>query len=137
MYYLHMRTRLSTTEATALGVRLRSRLKALGLSQLSLEAETGVDQTQISRIFDGDFTFATPNVDKLCEKLGATYAKNETVRPEGAPVGPSGSQRDRAPAPGREAVIQAFESVWDGSPRHAAAIGELIRAAGPLVTGIR
>lgn len=133
-----MGIRLSASEAIALGARLDSRFEELGMTQLKIEDTTGVDQSQISRIFAGDFKFVTPKVEALCKKAGIGYAKNggATVRDRPPPAGP----HEVPPAEAEKlhtVVLQAFESIWDGSPRHAAAIGDLIRAAGPLFQGNR
>lgn len=133
-----MRLKLSTSEAIDLGAALALQFKQSGLTQSELEALTKVDQTQISRILSGDFVFVSPNVEAICKLLGVSYARFSRIRV--ALGDPSPSKLSERPAPAdpiapEALVLQAFESVWDGSPRHALAIGDLIRVAGPLVYG--
>lgn len=124
-----MGTHLSSDEAIDLGARLNSHFEQSGLHQLQIQAATGVHQSQISRILAGDFKFVTPKVEALCKFAGVNYAKNRSVSPRGDVLPTAGPDRPHT------TVLRAFEVVWDGSPRHADAIGDLIRAAGPLLRG--
>ncbi len=81
------------------------------ITQQMIEYNTGVDQSQISRIFSGKFLRVTPSVLKICK-----YAKINLIK-EGD-VDPKTNSR----------IMDALEKTWDGTDRHAKLIAKVILA---------
>ena len=75
-------------------------------------AATGIHQSQVSRLFRGQFMRISPNVRALLD-----YAAG------GARPGPA-----RDSAPGKEAVIRAALKTWDSTPQGARALVRLLRS---------
>lgn len=81
------------------------------VTQAEISAETGVSQSQISRILAGQFRRASKNVEELCR-----YASRRRERPS------SDEARDRA------ALTAALLALWDGTPSHAQALIDMLSA---------
>ena len=75
-------------------------------------ADTGIHQSQVSRLFRGHFTRISPNVRTLLD-----YA------PGAAP-----SRRAPLAAPGKEAVIREALKTWDATPEGARALVKLLKS---------
>ena len=74
-------------------------------------AATGIHQSQVSRLFRGQFTRISPNVRALLEYAAAGAR---------APA--------REPAPGKKAVIREALKTWDSTPQGARALVRLLRS---------
>jgi len=100
--------------------RLREAIEARGeLSQLKLSAESGVDQSQISRVLNGTFKTYSKNVRLLCKILG--------VEPEFL-HSPSAGLSSQVQEEALRLIIDTFMTVWNHTPQHARVISDLIRA---------
>lgn len=109
--------KISNVEARSIGYAVKKAYRQLGFrSQEEIEALTGVDQSQISRVFRGEFRKLTENVMILCK-----YAGVEPLNVSQDKVFVSDEQ-------GRERILKVFDTVWDGSKDHADAIAHLILA---------
>lgn len=75
-------------------------------------ADTGIHQSQVSRLFRGQFSRISPNVRALLDYAAAG------ARPRPA----------REPAPGKEAVIREALKTWDSTPQGARALVRLLRS---------
>jgi hypothetical protein len=75
-------------------------------------ADTGIHQSQVSRLFRGQFTRISPNVRALLD-----YAPGE-ARPRPAP----------AAQPGKDAVIREALKTWDATPEGARALVKLLKS---------
>ena len=75
-------------------------------------ADTGIHQSQVSRLFRGQFTRISPNVRALVD------------------YGKTGTRRSPAPRPasGKEAVIRAALRTWDTTPEGARALVRLLKS---------
>jgi len=93
----------------------RKRLRALSerVSTVQVAADTGIHQSQVSRLFRGQFKRLSPNVMTLLE-----YSRKP--------------QRYRAADAGREAakkaVVRAALRTWDSTPSGARALVRLLRS---------
>jgi transcriptional regulator with XRE-family HTH domain len=83
------------------------------VTQTEISAETGVSQSQISRILSGQFRRASKNVLAICR-----YASLRREKPT-----PSEAS-DRA------ALTKALLTLWDGTPSHARALIDMLSAIG-------
>lgn len=61
-------------------MRIKTARLSRGLTLTEVQAKTGVDYTQQSRIERGDFKRYGPNVQKLCRFLGVTPSATELER---------------------------------------------------------
>lgn len=86
-----------------------------GLSQSLISRETGISQSQVSRILSGSSKRRSTAVDAVC-----TFVRSSV--PGVAP----GDVRKCTP------LINAISAVWDGSQAHADALGSVIRSLGAL-----
>jgi hypothetical protein len=75
-------------------------------------AETGIHQSQVSRLFRGQFTRLSPNVRALL-----AYA-----------AGGTGAVRSTERLPGEQAVIRAALLTWDATPQGARALVRLLKS---------
>jgi transcriptional regulator with XRE-family HTH domain len=96
---------LEQLKRLALAVRTRQ------VTQTQIATETGVHQSQVSRILSGNVRRGSPNARRLCR-----YAEGI------AGMTPSGSLED--------SLALAVHSIWDGSAAHAEAITDLLGALG-------
>lgn len=116
-------------QAKYLGNMLHRAFESIDMrDQMSIERATGVDQSQISRIFRGDFRVASKNLLVLCKYANISpdqYAKSQAKK-NGAP--PLSFDKNRGD------ILDAFEQVWDGSPGHALALSRLILATRGLTS---
>ena len=96
--------------------RLRERV-----STVRIAADTGIHQSQVSRLLRGHFRRLSPNVRALLD-----YAKKPATRP--APP--------RAKA-AKAAVIKAALRTWDATPEGAQALVRLLRSVRDLRRGER
>lgn len=116
-------------QAKDLGKGLHLAFESIGMrDQMSIERSTGVDQSQISRIFRGDFRVASKNLLVLCKYANIAldqYTKSQ-VKKNGVP--PLSFDKNRG------GILDAFEQVWDGSPEHALALSRLILATRGLTS---
>ncbi|MGZ3857875.1 MAG: helix-turn-helix domain-containing protein [Bacteriovorax sp.] len=93
--------------------KLKAEFDRRGENQDSIAINTGIDQSQISRILNGKFKKAQGrNVEKIC-KYANISLKNLEMPPD----------------PSKNKVLMtAIEQIWDGSDKHAEAIAEVLRA---------
>jgi transcriptional regulator with XRE-family HTH domain len=95
------------------GRQLEMLMAARGLTQEAIANEAGVSQATVSRTLRRQPQRSGAAYLRLC-----SYIQQQSVA---------------AGAPGAPAVaFEAVRRVWDGSERHAAALGELINASGQL-----
>jgi len=85
---------------------------AKGVPTVQAAADTGIHQSQVSRLFRGQFTRISPNVRALLE-YAASGGRARTGR--------------EVPA-GKEAVIRAALSTWDATPEGARALVRLLKS---------
>lgn len=96
-----------------LGAARRALLRlAEQVATVDAAAATGIHQSQVSRLFRGQFTRISPNVRALLD-----YAAGG-ARPLPA----------RVSAPGKEAVIREALKTWDSTPEGARALVRLLRS---------
>lgn len=88
--------------------QVRLAVESKEVTQTLISSETGVDQSQISRILSGDAKRLSKNVLKLC-----SYANS------------LGTQRTNDPVQSQP-LMHALSTVWDGTPAHAEAIAAVI-----------
>jgi len=102
-----------------LGRRLQVIFEERRVTQPEIERNTGVNQSQISRIFNGKFMRVEgKNVIKLCKY--ANLKINKSL------LGGSDPRES-------EVLINALRDIWDGSQQKERALARLIRSLGPLV----
>lgn len=90
---------------------LRARAKELGLTQLKISQETGLSQSQVSRLLDGKSCRESKGFDRVCR-----YVFSYT---------PSISQRRILR---QTDLMMAIAEVWDGTPSHADALATILRS---------
>lgn len=88
--------------------RLRIAVQAGELSQTTISLETGIHQSQVSRILSGHGKLASKNTLKLCKYSSDLHNLDSSSKPI--------DQR----------LLNAISKVWDGSTEHAAAIEQVI-----------
>lgn len=81
---------------------------------VQIAAETGIHQSQVSRLFRGHFKRVSPNVRKLLAYT--TGPKRAAEPPQGA----------------KEAVVRAALNTWDATPQGARALVRLLRSVRDL-----
>ena len=85
------------------------------VSQLEIAAATGIDQSQVSRILNGEFRRSSKNVQKLCLYANSLLGISEK------------------PSPATNQVLMlAIGDVWDGTDKHAMALATVIRSLSSL-----
>lgn len=83
------------------------------ITQEMIESNTGVDQSQVSRIISGKFLRVTPSVLEICKYANINLIKECKVDPKT-----------------NVRMMQALEKTWDGTDRHANMIAKVILALG-------
>lgn len=106
---------MSKNDLTAELSGIRHLVRTHGLSQSAISRETGISQSQVSRILSGSSKRRSSAVDAVCSFVRASV-------PGVAP----GDVRKCTP------LINAISAVWDGSQAHADALGSVIRSLGAL-----
>ena len=97
----------------ALAAARRSLLQlAQRVPTIQAAADTGIHQSQVSRLFRGQFTRLSPNVRALL-----AYA-----------AGGTGAVRSTERLPGEQAVIRAALLTWDATPQGARALVRLLKS---------
>jgi hypothetical protein len=98
-----------------------ARRTLLGLAEkvptVQAAADTGIHQSQVSRLFRGQFTRISPNVRTLLD-----YA-------------PGGARPRPAPAPGKDAVIREALKTWDSTAEGARALVKLLKSVREMRAG--
>jgi hypothetical protein len=97
--------------------RLRARI-----STVQIAADTGIHQSQVSRLLRGHFRRISPNVRALL----AYASKGQTKRAQ-----------PRAAEAARSAVIRAALRTWDATPEGAQALVRLLRSVQEIKRGAR
>jgi transcriptional regulator with XRE-family HTH domain len=93
--------------------RLKTKVERRGISQAQLAANTGVHQSQLSRILRGDFKRIGKNVRKVCHFLS---------------VKPRDFQRSNP------RLAKAITALWDGSRKHERVLIHLLKAVEAIRT---
>lgn len=106
-----------TSDFSLIAIALGNDARALGISQLEISQATGINQSQISRIFNGDL-----KRESKAYKAIANFIRMHR----------KGVTRESV-IENRE-LIDALASVWDGSPDQAVALASVIKALGKLST---
>lgn len=102
-------------QAAIIANHLRRKMTTAGWTQLELSKNSGVDQSQISRILNGEFVRITKNVKTVCK-----YAEVNLV--------------DITPLePLPEAVTHALRNLLDGSKEREQAVVGLLKAEARLL----
>jgi len=102
-----------------LGQKLKKIFDEKGITQPAIALYTGINQSQISRIFNGDFRrLYGKNVRELCKYANIVIKKNQK-----SPQDPRKSNL----------LMNALGDVWDGSKQKERALAKLIRTLEPLV----
>ena len=107
-----MQTSVKRTRAELADARRALLRLAEQVATVQAAAATGIHQSQVSRLFRGQFTRISPNVRALLDYAAAG------ARPRPA--------RERAP--GKEAVIREALKTWDSTPQGARALVRLLRS---------
>lgn len=96
-------------------VDLRQYIKSTACTQSDLSARTGIHQSQLSRILNGEARRISKNLLVLC-KYANISVEMKDPQPETNPD-----------------LMQALRDTWNGSERHAQQLAMLIRKAGPIL----
>lgn len=107
-----MQTSVKRTRAELADARRALLRLAEQVATVQAAAATGIHQSQVSRLFRGQFTRISPNVRALLDYAAAG------ARPRPA----------RELAPGKEAVIREALKTWDSTPQGARALVRLLRS---------
>jgi transcriptional regulator with XRE-family HTH domain len=70
-----MRNRVTTSEAEAIGARLRDARLREHMSVIEVGLRAGVHHSQVTRCEHGGFKTISPNVQKLCKELNVKHPK--------------------------------------------------------------
>lgn len=97
---------------TEIGKQLQKYLDDREITQENLAKAVKIDQSQISRIINGDFKKVSKNVKKLCE-----YAKIDL----------DSIKLHRNPAENPD-LMEALSLVWNGTNKNAKALAKVIRS---------
>lgn len=115
-----MQNKYTSISPCELGLKLHDLFKKKDLTQLDIALETGIDQSQVSRILNGKFkSVDSKNVKKICK-----YAELEIRR----------KAKPRRKAHQSDLLMRAIDSVWDGSDKQEKVLAKLIRAVKPMLT---
>lgn len=98
-----------------IAIALGNEARTLGISQLDISHATGINQSQISRIFNGDLKRES-KAYKAITNFIQMHRKGVT----------------RVSVIENRELIDALASVWDGSPEQAVALATIIKALGKL-----
>ncbi len=93
---------------------LTLRLKEMGKGQAEIADDTGLSQSQISRIVTGKFKLCSKNVLNLCK-----YAEIKIVESD-------------VEVRWNDKLANALNFAWDGTEEHAKAINQILRAIGSI-----
>ena len=115
---------MSVKAATAEVARARRALERLRerASTIRIAADTGIHQSQVSRLLRGHFRRLSPNVRTLL-----AYASKRQQR----------KTEPRAAEAARSAVIRAALRTWDATPEGAQALVRLLRSVQEIKRGAR
>jgi transcriptional regulator with XRE-family HTH domain len=89
---------------------LRRYMNEKQLSQKDIAKQVGVHQSTVSRALSGEVLRRGKGRQQLCKYM------QQLIKPQDW-------------LDGKDIVVSAFESIWDGSDDHAAAIARIIRAS--------
>lgn len=102
-----------------LGDMLMEIFKKERVVQLDIQNNTGVSQSQISRILNGNFSRVDgKNVKRICKYANISLSENDV---------PTSDPRKS------EILIGALQEIWDGTHKKEKALAGLIRSLGPLI----
>ncbi|WP_051412924.1 helix-turn-helix transcriptional regulator [Methylophilus sp. 5] len=93
-----------------LALQLAEQANLLNISQTEIATATGINQSQISRIFDGK----VKRHSKALEKISAFL----NIRPNAVPIDIVKSNKE---------LMEALSVTWDGSSAHSVALANIIR----------
>jgi transcriptional regulator with XRE-family HTH domain len=93
---------------------LTLRLREIGKVQAEIAVDTGLSQSQISRIVTGKFKLCSKNVLNLCK-----YAEIKIVESD-------------LEEKWSDKLTNALNFAWDGTEEHAKAINKILRAIGSI-----
>lgn len=119
-YYLKKRKNANMKEIicinspNVISTTLTLRLKEMGKLQAEIACDTGLSQSQISRIVSGKFKLCSKNVLNLCK-----YAEIKLVECD-------------LEAKWSNKLTNALNFAWDGTEEHAKAINKILRAIGSI-----
>jgi hypothetical protein len=105
-----MQTSVKRRPAELAEARRRLLDLAKRVATVQAAADTGIHQSQVSRLFRGQFTRISPNVRALLD-----YA-------------PGAARPAPAAAPGKDAVIREALKTWDATPEGARALVKLLKS---------
>jgi len=105
-----MQTSVKRRPAELAEARRRLLDLAKRVATVQAAADTGIHQSQVSRLFRGQFTRISPNVRTLLD-----YA-------------PGAARPAPAAAPGKDAVIREALKTWDATPEGARALVKLLKS---------
>lgn len=94
---------------------LNQLVEAHELLQSDLANAIGLSQGQVSRLLSGDFKKTGKTYERLCIYVSKIARQREQINPIE-----------------NEEIMNAIASVWDGSPRQARYLAQIIRSLGPL-----
>jgi len=114
-----MQTSVKRQAANLAEARRRLLDLAKRVATVQAAADTGIHQSQVSRLFRGQFTRISPHVRTLLD-----YAPGG-ARPRPAP----------AAAPGKDAVIREALKTWDATPEGARALVKLLKSVREMRAG--
>lgn len=109
-----MKETICINSPTIISTTLNLRLKEMGKLQAEIAEDTGLSQSQISRIVTGKFKFCSKNVLNLCK-----YAEIKIVESD-------------LEAKWNDKLTSALNFAWDGTEEHAKAINKILRAIGSI-----
>lgn len=95
---------------------LAQRVKALGLRQTALSSAVGASQSQVSRALAGRANQRSRVFARICDYVFHLESRQ--------------SNPGRSLLP--DDLMEAIAAVWNGTPRHAAALALVIRSLGAL-----
>ena len=114
-----------TLESACLGKLMRFAMKAQGFTQVALAKRAGCNQSQVSRLFRGQFNGETECLSQVCSVLNIQLRSNSKnaeevlekigllLRAEGArkPAGGRARRLNATAAKRRQAIEQALRSI--------------------------
>lgn len=101
-----------------IAAELRQKRALKKFRQKDMQRATGVDQSQISRIFRGDFKRISGNVEKICKYAGVSLSNTSRIT----------TRRKTLTPKLRAAIAEA----WDGEPETEEALAFVIRSLAAL-----
>lgn len=97
-----------------ISAQLAMRIKEMNKTQINITEDTGINQSQVSRIVSGRFSLCSKNVRKLCK-----YANIEVVECDSNTIW-------------NKKLMKVLNSAWDGTEEHAKAITQILLAVGAI-----